>query len=173
MAVVRLLVRLLTCPFVRFVFPTYHGSAKLPWIFTKPSQNRKFGLLSCFKLFGPVHVPACTTAHEIVHAIFAYFYVSFFLTFWSISLLKMKKREATLQIGIDEAHLFHFIHFFPFQSGRPSKWPKRVKNVKKSAFFAKIWDLVIKVMKNKFPYIFYSIMVSHFLPIIFIIFVLK
>ena len=36
----------------------------------------------------------------------------------------VEKTEATLKKGIDEAKLFHFIIFFPFQSGSPPKWPK-------------------------------------------------
>ncbi len=42
--------------------------------------------------------------------------------------------EATLKKGMDKTELFHFIHFLPFQSGRPSKWLKHVNNVKKSNF---------------------------------------
>ena len=36
---------------------------------------------------------------------------------------------------MDKTELFHFTHFCPFQSGRPSKWLKCVNNVKKSTFF--------------------------------------
>ena len=77
------------------------------------------------------------TAREIVHAIFVYFFGHFFYIFKPF-LTENEKTEAIFQIGIDDAHLFHFIHFFPFQSGRPSKWLKIVKIVKKSTYLAKI-----------------------------------
>ena len=61
-----------------------------------------------------------------------------FFQFFRHFLTKNEKTDGTLQIGIEEAHLFYFIHFFPFQSGTPSKWPKCVIFFEKSTFFAKI-----------------------------------
>ena len=128
------------------LFSCIHSTSKWSPNFTKPSAYVKFGLQSCFKLFGSVHVPACT--HSAWNR--ARYFCLLFCQFFDILkpfLTENEKTETTLQIGIDEAHLFDFIHFFPFHSGRPSKWPKCVKNVKKSTFLAKIWDLGIKVIK--------------------------
>ena len=62
------------------------------------------------------------TAREIMHAIFAYFLGKFF------DILKPfptenEKTEATLKKGIDKTEFFHFIIFFRFRYGSPSKWP--------------------------------------------------
>ena len=81
-----------------------------------------------------------------MHAIFFYFFGPFF-DILKPFLTENEKTEAKFQISIDESHLFHFIHFFPFQSGRPSKWPKCVKNFQKSTFFAKILDIGLKLRK--------------------------
>ena len=67
-----------------------------------------------------------------------------FFKFLRRFLTENEKTEATLQIGIVKAHLFHFIHFFRFRYGSPSKWPKCVKNVKKKHFFGHLGRKVIK-----------------------------
>ena len=66
-----------------------------------------------------------------------YFWLLFvrFLTFWSFSLLKIKKNEAMLQLYIDVTQLFCSMHFFPFQYGSPPKWQKYFKKWPKYYFF--------------------------------------
>ena len=54
-------------------------------------------------------------------------------------LTENEKTEATFQIGIDDAQLFHFIIFFPFWYGSCPKWPKRAKNGKKNHFIDPWW----------------------------------
>ena len=96
-------------------------SGKWSQNFTKLSGWVPGGLPSWFIMFVCMHVRAC------MHSAWkhAYYFCDFFATFfgifvvifwlfWSLSLLKMKKKKATFQIGIDVAHLFGFIHFFPF-----------------------------------------------------------
>ena len=67
------------------------------------------------------------------------FYTSFghfFFIFEALPDQKFKNRGHT-QKNYGQVGTFLFYTFFPFQSGRPSKWPKCVKNVKKSPFLPK------------------------------------
>ena len=75
------------------------------------------------------------TERENMHPTFVPFLGQFFFIFEALPDQKLKN-EATLQIDIDEAHLFHFIHFLCFRYGSPPKWPKGVKNFQKSTFMA-------------------------------------
>ena len=122
-----------SCLLLRHVFSSDRGSAKWSWIFTKPSPNGYFCLPNRLNMLWALHVFVCMHS-AWKYARFFYLFLSFFWHFEAFPYWKWKKTEATFQMGIDEAHLFHFINFFPFQSGRPSNWPKCVKNVKKSTF---------------------------------------
>ena len=101
------------CPFVRlsirlsvrYVFSNPHRVAKWTLIFNKPSAYIKFGLQNSLKLSRQVHVPVCMHMHPTFVPL---------LLFLPLSWLKMKKNEATLQIGMDKTQLFCFIHFFQF-----------------------------------------------------------
>ena len=61
--------------------------------------------------------PCACTERENVHHTFVLFLLHFFigyLKFWNLSLLKMKKIDATLEKDIDQMQLFCFINFFQF-----------------------------------------------------------
>ena len=83
-----------------------------------------------------MHVPACTHIRWKHAPHFCAFFAT--LKKWKFEAFpywKWKKNNGTLKIGIDKTFFFLFIHFFPFQSGSPPKWPKCVKKWSKFHFF--------------------------------------
>ena len=104
---------LFVCPFVRYVFcyvfSMDHGSAKSSQNFTKPSAYVKFGLPSCFKLFEPVHVPACMHSAWKRARDFCLLFWSVFLHFEAFPYWKWKNGGRT-----------------PDRYGQDAKWPKCV-----------------------------------------------
>ena len=149
------------CPFVRpsvcpsihlsicYDFSCIHIATKWNPNFTKPSAYVKFGLPSCFKLFGPVHMTVCMySTWKCAY----YFWLLFclFFTFWCLPHWKWKNgRHTSVRYWPDATFLFD-IFLFHFKSGSP---PKCVKHVQKGWKFhflpliSKIWNLGIKVIK--------------------------
>ena len=114
---------LIACP-SRFVqICPSRFSAKSTRNFTKLSPDQKFGLLHCLKLFGTLHILACThNAWKRAPYFCALFWVVSFY-FLRHFLTENKKTEATLNKGMDKTEIFHFNNFFRFRYGSPSKWP--------------------------------------------------
>ena len=99
-------------------------------IFTKLSGYFRIGLLSWLIMFVCVHMRGCVHSNWKCACYFCSVFLLFLsvLSFWSLSKLKMKKTETTLQAGIGMMQLFRvFSHFFPFQSRKSQKLPKCVQ----------------------------------------------
>ena len=120
LAVVCLIVCPVVCP-LRFVMV-------FQWIMARPNQKLHQTFSIC-KVWSPnLFKIVWASPRTCVHAqrvksctLFLPIFLVIFLTFWisSAAILKPfltenEKTEATFQIGIDDAQLFHFIIFFPF-----------------------------------------------------------
>ena len=94
---------------------------------TSPNLQHMWRLVfrAVLNCLGQCTCPRTRTAHEIVHAIFTYFFVSF-LTFWSLSLLKMKKKQRPhyREVSMRRTFLILFTFFHFSKAEICQKWSK-------------------------------------------------
>ena len=158
MAVVCLSAWLTVRLYDRYAFSSDCDSAKSIRNFTKPSAYVKFGLPSCFKLFGPLHVPACThSAWNRAHYFFLLFYQ--FWHFEAIPYWKWKNWGHTPDRSRRGAPFSFYSFFFHFSNKVLQNGCNVPKMVKQNPLFYPWWPkyashgaiLMVQTLINAVP----------------------